>query len=615
MNPKQKRTLLEDWQMVRRAVKILHHIAPSYWICGILGAFSTCLTPHFSLYMSAQLLNELAGTCNLQKLTILAVITVTGSFLLSMFNRAIQRWDNVTHDLLWNQYHFYMLDVQNRFQYDHIENPEVILKKTEIDNRLGSTGSGLFEVSWSLLSLIENIFNLIISVSLTFSLFRTVKGISVSGIWSFVNSPFSALAIIALILGNAVASIRIANTETQKLRGVLSGLAKTNTAYYVFNRLSGPDMTIFNLHRIVLDYFEKYQLRPQWQIDYQKIEMRWDLYGLTLKILMRLVVFLFTAAKAFIGTFGIGNFILYQGTVEKFVSAVSSAATCIGRLRFNNDSLQEFFDYLDLPNDMYQGTLAVEKRDDIDYAIEFRDVSFKYPRTDTWALHHVNLKFKIGDKLAIVGENGSGKTTFIKLLCRLYDPTEGKILLNGIDITRYRYDEYMSLFSVVFQDYSLFSFSLAQNVAASPDIDEEKVRDCLIRAGLGDRLAALEQGIHTCIGRDYENNGVDFSGGELQKIALARALYKDAPFVILDEPTAALDPLAEAAVYENFNRIVQNKTAVFISHRLSSCRFCDNIAVFSQGQLVQEGSHDMLAADAGGKYAQLWNAQAQYYRK
>ena len=203
----------------------------------------------------------------------------------------------------------------------------------------------------------------------------------------------------------------------------------------------------------------------------------------------------------------------------------------------------------------------------------------------------------------------------------MYDPTEGKILLNGIDITRYRYDEYMALFSVVFQDFTLFAFPLGEVVAADYTYDSTKVRDCLIRAGMGDKLADLDNdpqatekdALKRAIGRDYDREGIDFSGGEMQKIALARALYKDAPFVILDEPTAALDPIAEAAVYENFNELVKDKTAVFISHRLSSCRFCDHIAVFDHGQMIQHGSHDALLADESNKYYELWHAQAQYY--
>ena len=249
----------------------------------------------------------------------------------------------------------------------------------------------------------------------------------------------------------------------------------------------------------------------------------------------------------------------------------------------------------------------------MEYEIECRDVSFRYPGTDTWALRHVNLKFRVGERLAVVGKNGSGKTTFIKLLCRLYDPTEGEILLNGIDIRKYSYEEYLSLFSVVFQDFKLFSFELGQNVAASVEVDEERARACLEQAGFGTRLQELPKGLYTSLYKDFEEDGVEISGGEAQKIALARALYKDAPFLVLDEPTAALDPVAEYEVYTGFNRMVGNRTAVYISHRLSSCRFCDEIVVFDEGQIVQRGSHEALVSQEDGLYARLWNAQAQYY--
>ncbi len=271
--------------------------------------------------------------------------------------------------------------------------------------------------------------------------------------------------------------------------------------------------------------------------------------------------------------------------------------------------------YWNIPNKMYRGLpeSVVEKRDDNEYYVEFKDVSFKYPNTDIYALRHVNIKFKVGEKLAVVGMNGSGKTTFIKLLCRLYDPTEGEILLNGVNIKKYDYQEYMSIFSVVFQDFQLFSFSLGQNVAASAEFDREKVLACLEKAGFGERLEAMPKGVETSLYKNFDSDGVEISGGEAQKIALARALYKDAPFIILDEPTAALDPVSEYEVYSKFDEIAGDRTAVYISHRLASCRFCDKIAVFHEGAVIQTGSHEELLADTGGKYYQLWNAQAQYY--
>ena len=201
----------------------------------------------------------------------------------------------------------------------------------------------------------------------------------------------------------------------------------------------------------------------------------------------------------------------------------------------------------------------------------------------------------------------------VKLLCRLYDPTEGEITLNDIDIRKYDHKEYMDLFSVVFQDFKLFSLSLGQNLAASTEVDRARAEMCLDKAGFLDRLRDLPLGLETCLYKDFDPAGVTVSGGEAQKIALARALYKDAPFIVLDEPTAALDPIAEYEVYSRFNEIIGDKTAVFISHRLSSCRFCDDIIVLHEGRLVQRGSHEELLADEGGKYAELWNAQAQYY--
>jgi ATP-binding cassette subfamily B protein len=275
-------------------------------------------------------------------------------------------------------------------------------------------------------------------------------------------------------------------------------------------------------------------------------------------------------------------------------------------------------EYMNIPDVLPKGTLPVEKRalcenGDMDYVLEFHDVSFRYPGADAWALRHVSFTLKVGEHLAIVGQNGSGKTTFIKLLCRLYDPTEGEITLNGVDIRKYDYAEYMSIFSVVFQDFQLFPFKLGEVVASDKHYDVEKVRECLDKVGFTRRMEELPEGENTFLYKKYDKTGVEISGGEAQKIALARALYKDAPFILLDEPTAALDPISEYDVYKNFNHISGDKTAVYISHRLASCRFCDMIAVFHEGEIIQIGKHEELITDLEGKYHELWEAQAQYY--
>ncbi|MDE6579077.1 MAG: ABC transporter ATP-binding protein/permease, partial [Ruminiclostridium sp.] len=235
------------------------------------------------------------------------------------------------------------------------------------------------------------------------------------------------------------------------------------------------------------------------------------------------------------------------------------------------------------------------------------------PNTDVEVLKGVNVTLKQGEHLSVVGLNGAGKTTFVKLLCRLYDPTEGEILLDGVNIKEYDYNEYMNLFSPVFQDFKLFAFSIKENIVLDDDCSDEKLSGLIEQVGLGDKIASLEKGTETMLFKSFDENGIEPSGGEQQKMAIARALYKKAPVVILDEPTAALDPVAEYDIYRQFDSLVGGKTAIYISHRLSSCKFCDRIAVFSEGVIKEYGTHDELVLINNGIYAEMFKAQAKYY--
>ncbi len=312
------------------------------------------------------------------------------------------------------------------------------------------------------------------------------------------------------------------------------------------------------------------------------------------------------------GIISIGNVVTYAASILKFTDAVGRMAILLNRLKGYAVFAGDYVEYMNLPQRKHEGAIPVEKRRDGKFSVEFDHVSFRYPGSETYVLKDLNLKFEIGEKMAIVGKNGSGKTTFIKLLCRLYDVTEGCIKVNGIDIRKYDYAEYCDLFAVVFQDFQVFSFPLGENVASGSDVDAKRAEEALERAGLGDRYRRLPEGLRTSIGKEFEENGVTFSGGEKQKTAIARAIYKDAPFVIMDEPTAALDPESECEVYAGFDKMVGNKTSIYISHRLASCRFCQDILVFDQGKVIQRGSHEELEHQTG-LYRELWEAQAQYY--
>ncbi len=321
--------------------------------------------------------------------------------------------------------------------------------------------------------------------------------------------------------------------------------------------------------------------------------------------------YVYIAIKAMAGSIQISDVLMYAGAIITMMNSIREMMSLHIEINYSHEYLKTYEEFIRRPNMHYDGTLPIEKRVDNRYLLQMRHVSFKYPGTEQYILKDINMEFSIGEKLALVGKNGAGKTTLIKLLLRLYEPAEGEILLNGIDIGKYDYDEYVKIFSVVFQDYQLFHLPLDENIAGSGQVDEARVAKVLEQVGLTERVAEMKDGAHTLLYHET-GDGEALSGGEAQKIAIARALYKDAPFVILDEPTAALDPLAEAEVYENFNELVGGKTSIYISHRMSSCKFCDRIVVLDGGRIAEEGNHKQLL-ERQGIYASLYEAQAQHY--
>lgn len=324
--------------------------------------------------------------------------------------------------------------------------------------------------------------------------------------------------------------------------------------------------------------------------------------------------YMFVMLKVLSGAITIGGLTKYVGAITQLNNGMIQIVKVNDEIRLQCEYLKTFSDFIKLKNKRETGTIPVEKRLDNEYEIEFHNVSFAYPGSSEMILKKLSCKINMKDKLAVVGRNGAGKTTFIKLIARLYDPTEGYITLNGVDIKKYDYKEYLKLFSVVFQDFSLFAFPVEENVVTDVEVDEERVWKTLELAGVKDVVDEMPLNIKTPLFK-YDEGGVECSGGEQQKIAIARALYKDAPFVILDEPTAALDPISEYEIYSKFNELVKDKTSIYISHRMSSCRFCDDIMVFDNGKIVQRGSHDKLMEDKDNIYSKLWNAQASYYTK
>ena len=604
-----------------RALKLFYKRYPQMILSRLISVVWNSLTPYVSIYLSALVIDELAGSRNVERLQLLVLITLASAAVIALGTALLKKWMEAQSAGMWFKVENILSEKMLDMDYVSLDETHTAELLSTIRQNMNGGGWGLYRVVVAYEELCSSILTILGGISLTVSLFvsRVPDG---AGALSALNNPLVVLAVITVML--AVTFIApILNNKSG------SYYAKHADSHNLGNRLFSffgwlgyyselaPDVRIYRQDRICDRH--NHNKDDTFCSNGLFARLAWGPIGLfaaagsAVSVIFTGVVYAFVCLKALAGAFGLGSVTQYVASITKVSGGMSSFVSTLGDMRNNAPFLELTFEFLDIPNNMYQGSLTVEKRNDRKYEVEFRNVSFKYPGSENYALRNVNMKFEIGKRLAVVGMNGSGKTTFIKLLCRLYDPTEGEILLNGIDIRKYNYAEYMNIFSVVFQDFKLFSLTLGENVASGSNIDREKVIDCLNKAGFGGRLAEMPNGIDTYLYTDYEKDGVNVSGGEAQKIAIARALYKDSPFIILDEPTAALDPIAEAEIYGKFDEIAGDKTAIYISHRLSSCKFCDEIAVFHEGAVIQQGTHASLVADESGKYYELWHAQAQYY--
>jgi len=391
------------------------------------------------------------------------------------------------------------------------------------------------------------------------------------------------LIFIVLVLSSSFVEARVQRKQAEM--SLTMTLDQRRVMYYgdILEDFSyGKELRINNLGAWLLD-----RENQHWNESYKKysrnnaLGIQSGIFNSCTSLIQQVVSYGYLVARVLGSYITIGDFSMYVGGVAAFSGAMRSLMQNIIEVSEYHKYYDAIEEYLDIPAKMRDNKhLPIPEGK---HRIEFRDVSFAYPGQPGYALRNVNITLEPGRKLSIVGENGAGKTTFVKLLCRIYDPTEGTIFLDGVDIRDIDFDSYMALFGAVFQDYKLYALSLKDNVALSQsdNVSDEVVETVLRKAGLGDKLDDLPQGVQTQVYRNYDGQGFEPSGGEGQKIALARALFKDAPIIVLDEPAAALDPRAEYEMYQNFDALAGGKTAVYISHRLSSARFCDEIAVFA----------------------------------
>lgn len=349
---------------------------------------------------------------------------------------------------------------------------------------------------------------------------------------------------------------------------------------------------------------------------YTKKKMILNFFDSFFNFFVQLISYTYISLAVLRGDISFGEFVMYVGIFISFLETIKKTILAINTLNYYSIYVNDYKKFISelLPDHKKNENSKLKINKENHYQIEFENVSFTYPGTNKKVLNNINVKISPGEKISIVGLNGAGKSTFIKLLCRLYYPTEGKILVNGIDSLCFSEEEYMKLISIVFQDYKLFSLSIIENIVLNQKYNEKQLNDSIEKSGLSKKIKMMSKGVNTNISKDFDDKGIELSGGESQKLVQARAIYKNAPIIILDEPTAAIDAIAERNIYENFNRIVGDKTAIYISHRLYSGKFCDRVIVFNNGKIVADGKHNNLIKE-NGIYNEMFSKQAMFYTK
>lgn len=612
----EKLTLREKIQVSLRLLQEISRLDKRFIPLSAIQQFLSVAAAYIGIYISTMILNQLTEKVSVKQLLIKVIFWTGLCFVIHLVTGWLSAKNDVIKNSSWDRMHIRRNIKTMEMDFPDLESPYIneLYHRMQEDN---NWGSGIYGGYQNIEFIFYQLFNMIFAIGMLIPIMNQL--------WqgkSGITYLFFAVLVVMVVL-NSLGETYFGERLTKCMQQWPENEPEKINLMWYFAFYDGltpqnrKDIKLYDakslLEEYVIEHGKEFLKDKEEQM--ARESGRRALVGSVFGTGVTGVCYFFLTLMAVAGGVTAGMLVRYVSCFQRLTTSLQALIRDSQSFLLVARRQSSIFEFLDAEGKLYQGSLPVEKRSDNEYEIEFRNVSFKYPGNDVYALKNFSLKIRIGERMALVGKNGSGKTTMIKLLCRLYDPTEGEILVNGVDIRKFDYQEYMQLFSVVFQDFTIFGYTVAENVAANEEYDAEKVKECLIKAGFGQRLEELEMGIETFIGEEYDNKGIKMSGGECQKIAIARALYRNSPFILLDEPTAALDPVAEFEVYSAFNEMVGSKTAIYISHRLSSCRFCNDIVVFDSGRIVQRGNHKELMGQQEGLYRELWEAQARYYEK
>lgn len=596
-------------KMYREIAGLDKGILPVDFFCAIL----TGAKPFVNIWFTAKIIGMMTAGADFKGLLAYILAAVALNFVLDYAGGFLSDLYDVKSDLLFSRENFKMAEKLFRMDYEKLED-NTFRKTIHKHEEAGASRWARFSYfMWTSQVFVKGVFTVAVSVVMILPLLKI--GFTKTGN-SFFERPVFLILLIATLIVMAAVMALIAVRMNKSYLAANEAYATLDRLFYSLIDLfadykTGKEIRLYKEQHLIGKIATE-KILTDGEKTLKQISMRTAKTSSIVAVMGAFVafgVYVFIGVKGNLGLFDIGALVMYCGAFMQIVNGVMLIANTLGKLAEILPLARIYFEIIECTDSKQYGTRTL---DGDRFEIEFKNVSFKYPGANQYALENVSIKIENGSHLAVVGRNGSGKTTFIKLMCRLYDVTDGEILINGENIQAYTKESITALYSVVFQDFKIFSVSLKDNVCAGTALDTDRLYTCLENANIKERVERLPNKENTYLYKDLNEGGVEISGGEAQKLALARALYKDAPVVVLDEPTAALDPIAENEIYSRFNSFVQSKTAIYISHRLSSCVFCDTIAVFDHARLVESGTHTALLA-ADGQYAALWNAQAKYY--
>lgn len=575
---------------------IIKKNTPFLFLFNFLNIVITSISPFYNIIISKKIIDLLIKMENINSLIMYILILIFGNACLGIlelftkykFNLCLNKLEHI----IVNNLNYKLLNIK----YSDLDNPKIIRLLTEAKLGMSEYTEGIIE-----------------NIQLANDLFKSL--LTFVGVISIVFSYNSILLIIIAIL-----SI-LFNIFMKKILDKFeieydNKIEKTTQEYEYYNYSLkslnfGKDIRLYSMQALITkksqdinDYRNSIR-----KTKYNKLSLISIPQNIFKYLIENFFTFMILIYFAKTGEISISDFTMLLSTISLFSYSVTTFFNSVKEYYVVSNYQSPYIKFMNLSTENISELIFTDSK----VNIEFKNVSFKYPNSNKYILKNFNLSMKSGEKIALVGLNGSGKSTIIKLLCKLYDINEGEILINNININNYNFDEYSKLLSVVFQDFKILSFTIKNNISIEDD-NILKLYDVLNKVSMAKKIKSLPLRENTYVNKWFDNNGIELSGGEMQKIAIARSIYKESPIIILDEPTASLDPIMEADIYKNFNHLIGNdKLAIYISHRLSSCKFCDRIVVISNGQVVENGKHKDLL-EQKGLYYEMFNTQAQYYK-